>query len=52
LPVRNPIHLIAVCSALLMCLIVAGTVIIIIVNLRALAVTETERELRNILFDS
>lgn len=40
------IHLVAVCSALLMCLIVAGTVVII-VNLRARAVTETERELRN-----
>src|SRR4029453_13521215 len=40
------IHLIAICSALLMGLIVAGTVIIII-NLRARAVTETQRQLRN-----
>jgi PAS domain S-box-containing protein len=40
------IHLVAACSALLMCVIVAGTITIII-NLRARAVAETQRELRN-----
>jgi len=40
------IHLVAACSALLMCVIVAGT-IAIIVDLRARALADTERELRN-----
>src|SRR5207245_9210120 len=40
------IHVVAVCSALLMCVIVAGTATII-VNLRARALADTERELRN-----
>jgi len=40
------IHVIAACSAVLMCVIVAGTVTVI-VNLRAQAFADTERELRN-----
>jgi PAS domain S-box-containing protein len=40
------IHVIAACSALLMCVIVAGTAAVII-NLRAQALADTERELRN-----